>query len=168
MIRGMTELAVLELTGASLHIRRAVAADVPRMVALMRDDPVGATRDGLLGAVDLTPFLAAFAAIDANPSALLVVGEVDGLVVAMAQLTVLQSLGRGGVRRGEVESVRVAADWQGRGVGTAILRWVCDEARRRGCVLAQLTSDKRRVDAIRFYEQFGFHATHEGLKLIFD
>ncbi|MFN8629110.1 MAG: GNAT family N-acetyltransferase [Chloroflexota bacterium] len=70
----------------------------------------------------------------------------------MAQLTVLQSLGRGGVKRGEVESVRVAADWQGRGVGTALLQWVCDEARRRGCVLAQLTSDKRRVDAIRFYE----------------
>ena len=138
------------------------------MVDLMRDDPVGAARDGLLGAVDLAPFRAAFEAISANPSALLVVGEVDGLVVGMAQLTVLQSLGRGGARRGEIESVRVAADWQRRGVGSAILGWVCAEARRRGCVLAQLTSDKRRADAIRFYEAIGFRATHEGLKLTFD
>jgi GNAT superfamily N-acetyltransferase len=164
----MAILAEIPLNSSMLAIRRATPDDVPRLVDLLRDDPVGAQRDGLVGDVDLAPFRTAFAAIDANPRALLVVAEVDGLVVGMAQLTELQSLGRGGVKRGEVESVRVAADWQGRGVGTALLGWVCDEARRRGCVLAQLTSDKRRVDAIRFYEQFGFRATHEGLKLIFD
>jgi GNAT superfamily N-acetyltransferase len=168
MIGIMTPLAQIDLDGFQLDIRRAAADDVPRMVALMRDDPVGAARDHLEGDVDLAPFRAAFASIEANPRALLVVAEVADLVVGMAQLTELQSLGRGGVKRGEVESVRVAADWQGRGIGTALLEWARDEAKRRGCVLLQLTSDKRRVDAIRFYEQFGFHATHEGLKLIFD
>jgi GNAT superfamily N-acetyltransferase len=164
----MEPLARLELDGLTLEIRRAVADDVPRLVGLLRDDPVGAARDGLEGDIDLAPFRDAFAAIQANPRALLVVAEVGGLVVGMAQLTELQSLGRGGVKRGEVESVRIAAEWQGRGIGTALLDWICDEARRRGCVLAQLTSDKRRVDAIRFYENAGFNATHEGLKRIFD
>jgi len=143
-------------------IRRAVEADVAAVAALLADDGIGAGRES---ADDLAPYLAAFAAVDADPSELLVVAERDGAVVGTLQLSLLPGLSRRGALRAQIEGVRVAGTARGAGLGETLLRWAVDEARRRGCALVQLTSDARRTEAHRFYQRLGFEASHLGYKL---
>jgi GNAT superfamily N-acetyltransferase len=93
------------------------------------------------------------------------VAEEEGRVVATLQRTFVPSLTHRGGERAQVEGVRVAASHRGRGTGRSLLGWVVERARERGCRMVQLTTDKRRPDALRFYESLGFEATHEGMKL---
>ncbi len=156
-------LAVLPAGDREVVLRRAVRADVPGIVHLLADDVIGAGREG---GRDLAGYSAAFEAVDADPAHLLVVLEADGAVGGTMQLTFLPGLSRGGALRCQVEAVRVATRLRGLGVGEAMLRWGIEESRRRGCALVQLTTDKRRSDAQRFYaERLGFVRSHEGLKL---
>ncbi|MGY1633070.1 GNAT family N-acetyltransferase [Geodermatophilus sp. SYSU D01186] len=143
-------------------LRRAVAEDLPAIVTLLTDDPLGRHREG----ADLEPYRRAFAAVDADPAHLLLVvtQEPACAVVGTLQLTVLPGLSRGGATRLQVEGVRVRADHRGSGLGTAVLEWALAEGRRRGCALVQLTTDTSRPDALRFYERLGFAASHVGLK----
>ncbi|MFD7655817.1 GNAT family N-acetyltransferase [Actinosynnema sp. NPDC059797] len=145
-----------------MDIRRATEADLPAVVALLADDVLGAHRES---PGDLTPYRTAFAAIDADPSELLVVAVRGEEVVGTLQLSFLPGLSRGAALRAQVEGVRVARSARGGGLGERLVRWALDEARSRGCALVQLTSDKSRTDAHRFYEGLGFAATHEGYKL---
>ena len=155
-------MVLAELPGATL--RRATAADVPAIVALLAADQLGATRDG---GEDLAPYERAFAALDADPAQLLAVAAAPGgAVVGTFQLTIIPGLARRGASRAQIEAVRVRADHRDRGLGGAMMAWAIGEARRRGCALVQLTTDKRRADAHRFYERLGFTASHEGLKLM--
>jgi len=146
-------------------LREAVAEDVPVIVELLADDQLGATRDGIAHAEDLAPYLQAFEAIDADPAHLLVVATADGEVVGTMQVSFIPGLARRGALRAQIEAVRVRASRRDRGVGAAMVRWAVDEARRRDCALVQLTTDKSRVDAHRFYRRLGFAASHEGFKL---
>ncbi|WP_299037804.1 GNAT family N-acetyltransferase [uncultured Pseudokineococcus sp.] len=151
------------------RVRRAVSDDVPALVALLADDVLGATREsGDPAPHDLAPYERAFAAVDADPAHLLVVAEVDGEVAGTLQLTVLPGLSRRGALRAQVEGVRVAAAHRSSGLGSALVTWAADEARRRGCALLQLTTDARRVDAHRFYERLGFERSHVGFELPLD
>jgi GNAT superfamily N-acetyltransferase len=143
-------------------LRRARDADVPALVRLLADDPLGAGREAV---TDLEPYRRAFALVDADPAHLLVVAVDGKQVVATLQLSFLPGLSRRGALRGQVEAVRVRADHRGRGVGAAMFGWAIEEARRRGCALVQLTTDASREDARRFYEGLGFVASHTGLKL---
>ena len=150
--------------GASARLRRAAPDDLAVLVAMLVDDPVSAARED---DTDLGPYASALAEIDLDPHQLLVVAEMDGQVVGMLQLTVIPGLARHGARRGQLETVRVAASHRCQGLGTALVTWAAGEARERGCALVQLTSDKHRTDAHRFYDRLGFDATHEGYKLVF-
>jgi GNAT superfamily N-acetyltransferase len=153
---------VLELPdGRDLGLRRAQVADVPAIVRLIVEDQISAARES----ADLAPYEGAFRRIDADPAQLLLAAVVDGEVAGTLQLTVIPGLSRVGALRGQVEAVRVRADLRGRGIGEAMVRWAVEEARRRGCALVQLTTDKRRTDAHRFYARLGFTASHEGFKL---
>ena len=145
-----------------LVIRRATAADVGPIVTMIADDQLGATREST---ADLTPYLAAFAQIDADPNQLLVVAERNDEVIGTLQLTIIPGLSRRGSTRGLIEAVRVAAPARGSGLGTTLIKWAVEESRARGCTLVQLTSDKTRTDAHRFYTNLGFENTHEGFKL---
>lgn len=107
----------------------------------------------------------AFEQIDADPRNELIVADHGGSVVGTCELTFIPSLSRRGTQRMTIEAVRVRGDLRGRGVGRAMMGWALDRARERGCRLAQLTTDKRRADAHRFYASLGFTATHEGMKL---
>jgi GNAT superfamily N-acetyltransferase len=143
-------------------VRRAVADDVAAIVSLIADDQIGQDRDG----GDLSPYMKAFAAIDANPSQLLVVvTDTAGVIVAAPQLTFILGLARRGGLRAQIEAVRVSQQLRGQGIGAALLAWAIQEASRRGCALVQLTSDKRRYEAHRFYGRLGFIASHDGFKL---
>jgi GNAT superfamily N-acetyltransferase len=140
--------------------RSATEADVPAIVALLADDMIGAGREG-----ESDRYLAAFRAIDADPRNQLVVADIDGEVAGTLQLTYIPGLSRMGAERAQIEAVRVASAHRSRGLGREMVVWALDQAKQRGCALVQLTSDKRRSDAIRFYASLGFEATHEGLKL---
>ncbi|WP_166385514.1 GNAT family N-acetyltransferase [Catellatospora methionotrophica] len=145
-----------------LEIRRATLADVPVIVAMLADDPLGATREG--DPAD-PAYARAFALLDADPHQLLAVAERDGQVVGTLQLTVIAGLSRRGMSRALIEAVRVRADQRGHGTGRQLIQWAIDRARAEGCGLVQLTTDRSRTDAHRFYEGLGFAATHVGMKL---
>jgi GNAT superfamily N-acetyltransferase len=141
-------------------IRRATRTDLPALVALLADDPLGAARES----ADPAAYERAFAAVDADEHQLLVCAEEGGEVVGTLQLTVIPGLSRGGMLRGQIEAVRVRADHRGSGLGRRLVEWAVDEARRRGCGLVQLTTDRSRTDAHRFYAALGFVDSHRGFK----
>ncbi|WP_422631779.1 GNAT family N-acetyltransferase [Pseudokineococcus basanitobsidens] len=145
-------------------MRRAVAADVPAVVALLADDPLGAGREDT-GPGAVPGYLRAFAAVDADPCQELLVAEDDGEVVATLQVAHLAGLSRRGAVRTQLEAVRVARRHRSRGLGTALVRWVVEDARRRGSAVVQLTSHASRQDAHRFYARLGFTASHVGMKV---
>jgi GNAT superfamily N-acetyltransferase len=138
---------------------------VPAIVALIAADQLGATRDGVRDEADLAAYTAAFRAIDLDPAHLLLVADSGGEIVGTMQLSFLPGLARRGALRAQIEAVRVAPSTRGSGLGAAMMAWAIEEARRRGCALVQLTSDKSRTDAHRFYQRLGFAASHEGMKL---
>ncbi|MET9526673.1 GNAT family N-acetyltransferase [Streptomyces coeruleorubidus] len=145
-----------------LEIRPATADDVPAIVGMLADDPLGAQRES---PDDLTPYLAALERLSADPNQRLVVAVREGRIVGTLQLTIIPGLSRRGATRSIIEGVRVHADERGSGLGTQLIEWAIDESRRQGCQLVQLTSDNTRTDAHRFYERLGFTASHTGFKL---
>jgi GNAT superfamily N-acetyltransferase len=159
--------------------RDARREDVPMIVAMLADDFLGAAREASRGAgagdgsaaaggaaAELDEaYWTAFDQIESDPRNRLIVAESDGRVAGTLQLTLLPGLSRHGMLRAQIEAVRIAAWTRGQGIGRQMITWAVTEARRGGCGVVQLTSDKRRADAIRFYESLGFEPSHEGLKL---
>jgi GNAT superfamily N-acetyltransferase len=162
----MRTLGILRTTSGTVTLREAVVDDVPSLVELLAADQLGSARESADSVEGLAPYVRAFEAIDADPAHLLVVADADGRVVATLQLSFIPGLARRGALRAQIEAVRVHADRRGSGIGGAMIAWAIDEARRRGCALVQLTSDKQRAEAHRFYSALGFTASHEGFKLI--
>ncbi|WP_346535712.1 GNAT family N-acetyltransferase [Micromonospora sp. DPT] len=141
--------------------REAVRADLPAVIALLADDVLGKARD--FTEVD-EAYERAFADISADPRNHLIVADEAGELVGCMQITYIPGLGRHGAERSLIESVRVRSDLRGRGLGRRMMEWAVDQARQRGCALVQLTTDKTRADAHRFYRSLGFVASHEGMK----
>lgn len=151
----------------SITFRDARRHDVAAIVAMYADDGLGANREHPQLPLDQR-YLAAFAAINADPRHRLIVGEVGGLVVATLQLSFIPQLTHVGTERAQIEAVRVAATARGQGVGGQLVAWAIEESRRHGCGMIQLTTNTARDDARRFYESLGFVATHHGMKLALD
>ncbi|MFD9405581.1 GNAT family N-acetyltransferase [Streptomyces sp. NPDC059989] len=145
-----------------LAIRPATEADLPAIVAMLADDPLGATRES---PEDLTPYLAALKRLTEDPNQHLVVAVRADRVVGTLQLTIVPGLSRKGSTRSIIEGVRVHADERGSGLGTRFIAWAVEKSRAENCDLVQLTSDATRTDAHRFYERLGFAASHVGFKL---
>lgn len=147
---------------SDLDIRPAALTDLPAVVAMLADDPLGAERES---PDDLAPYRSAFRRLADDPNQHLVVAVRDARVVGTLQLTIVPGLSRRGATRSIIEGVRIHADERGTGLGTQLIQWAVDESRRQGCRLVQLTSDASRSDAHRFYERLGFSASHVGFKL---
>lgn len=148
---------------AGLAIRRANRDDLPAIVALLADDPLGAGRER----ADLplaAGYGAAFDAIERDPDCELLVACRGGRVVGTMQLGFTPGLSRQGASRATIEAVRVAAAERSQGIGRAMIEWAMERARARGCAVVQLTTDRSRVNAHRFYERLGFVASHLGMK----
>ncbi|WP_347311482.1 GNAT family N-acetyltransferase [Defluviimonas sp. SAOS-178_SWC] len=143
-----------------IRFREATRDDVRAVLALLTDDALGAAREG----TDLAPYLAAFDAMKAEGGNTLIVGEKDGRIVATYQLTLISGLSLRASRRAQVESVRVATDMRGQGIGEAMFADAEARARAAGCRLMQLTMNATRRDARRFYERLGFTPSHIGFK----
>jgi GNAT superfamily N-acetyltransferase len=146
---------------ANVEIRRAVADDIPAIVEMLADDPLGATRER----PGDPAYEAAFREIDADPRQALVVAVEGKEVVGTLQLTFIPGLSRAGATRALIEAVRVRSDHRGTGLGAQLAKWAIDTARTRGAAIVQLTTDATRKDAHRFYERLGFKPTHIGMKL---
>ncbi|WP_330335091.1 GNAT family N-acetyltransferase [Streptomyces sp. NBC_00536] len=144
-----------------LDIRPATEADLPDIVAMLADDPLGATRES---PDDLTPYVAALKRLIDDPNQHVVVAVRGDRVVGTLQLTVIPGLSRKGSTRSVIEGVRVHADERGGGLGTRFIEWAIEKSRAENCQLVQLTSDVTRTDAHRFYERLGFAASHVGFK----
>lgn len=140
----------------------AIADDVPAIVRLLADDPLGAGRET---APDDPSYEQAFAQIDADPQQVLVVAWVGGEVVGCLQLTFIPGLSHAGATRAQVEGVRVAPSHRSRGLGEQMLRWCAEYSRGRGARMLQLTTNASRTRAHGFYERLGYVASHVGMKL---
>lgn len=140
--------------------REARAEDVMAVVGLLRDDALGAAREG----AEQGHYEAAFDAMQAESGNNLIVGEVEGRIVATYQLTFVTGLSLRAARRAQIESVRVSSDLRGQGMGEAMLGDAETRARAAGCSLMQLTMNANRIDSARFYERLGFVGSHIGYK----
>jgi GNAT superfamily N-acetyltransferase len=164
----MPFLLTSDVDGGTFRLRHALRVDLPAIVGLLADDSLGSGRERTK---DLAPYERAFDAIDADPSHLLIVGELlpagagEAEVVATFQLSFLPGISRQGAWRSQIEGVRVADSLRGQGIGNMMVQWAIEESRRRSCALMQLTTHKTRAAAHRFYERLGFEASHEGMKL---
>jgi GNAT superfamily N-acetyltransferase len=148
-----------------LIFRRATEADVPVIVKLLADDMLGSSRE-TLGAESLPQYLDAFRVIDADANQFLLVVDDGREIVGTLQLTFIAGLARGGLKRGLVEAVRVAGDRRGEKIGEAMFAWVLEKCRLEKCGIVQLTTDKSRTDAHRFYDRLGFEPSHIGYKMM--
>jgi GNAT superfamily N-acetyltransferase len=143
--------------------REATRADVPVIVRLLADDPLGATRESP-GEVIPGAYFDAFDAIDNDPNNAIIVAEIDGAIAGTLQLTYIPGLTYTGGERAQIEGVRIAAEHRGRGVGQVLVGWAIEAARERGCRVVQLTTDRQRPEAVRFYQKIGFRPSHMGMK----
>jgi ribosomal protein S18 acetylase RimI-like enzyme len=143
-------------------VRSATREDVPAIVQMLADDHLGAKRERV---DDLPAYLRAFDAIAADPGNELLVAVRDDEVIGCLQLTMIPGMSRVGMRRAQIESVRVSRRHRGARVGEQLVMDAVARARAAGCGMLQLTSDVSRVDARRFYERLGFEASHIGMKL---
>ena len=145
-------------------VRQATADDVPAVVALLADDPLGQQRERVGASLD-ADYAAAYAMIAADPNQYLVVSLIGDAIIGCLQISFIPGLTRRGSLRGQIEGVRIADGWRGRGYGRQLLTWAIDTCRQRGCRLVQLTSDRSRDDAQRLYKSLGFAKSHDGFKL---
>ncbi|MDH3712510.1 MAG: GNAT family N-acetyltransferase, partial [Gammaproteobacteria bacterium] len=152
---------------SDLIFRPAQAADLPQLVAMLADDPLGTARECLSEPLPQA-YAAAFSAIEDDPNNELTAAWCDDRIVAMLQLTFIPYLTHQGSWRALIEGVRVHKDYRSHGIGKSLLSWAIERARQRNCGIVQLTTDKARPDALRFYRQLGFQASHEGMKLHLD
>ncbi|MEM7425685.1 MAG: GNAT family N-acetyltransferase [Pseudomonadota bacterium] len=152
------------MNAENVSFRKAARADLEEIIAILADDELGQSRED--PSVPLSEdYVAAFGAIDTDPNQLLAVAVIAGKIAGTLQLTFIPGLSRHGSWRGQIEAVRIARARRGSGLGHAMFEWAIERCRERRCRLVQLTTDKTRPDAHRFYEQLGFTASHEGYKL---
>lgn len=147
-----------------VEIRRAERGDLAAIIALLADDMLGQARE-LVSDPLADHYLAAFQAIEKDPNQFLAVMIDVGEVVGTLQLSFIPGLSRRGARRAQIEAVRIASKRRGERLGEQLFEWAIAECERRGCALVQLSSDRERPEAHRFYERLGFEPTHIGYKL---
>lgn len=145
-------------------IRDATEEDIGAIAALSIAGTVEPARYPPLDLSD-PGYLIAFKAIDADPNHRLIVADLEGEVIGCMQISFIPGIPGGGAWRGQLENVHVHSDFRGQGIGAMMTQWAIALCRDRGCDRVQLTSNKKRKDAHRFYERLGFEATHQGFKL---
>lgn len=147
-----------------LNFRKAVENDLIALVEMLADDELGAKREDTSLPLN-EAYLQAFNAIILDPNNKLMIVECEKSIVGMLQLTFIPYLTHTGSWRCLIEGVRVHKNFRGQGLGSCFIEWAVEEAKKKGCSIIQLTTDKKRPNAIRFYEKLGFYASHEGMKM---
>lgn len=148
----------------TVQFSKACFDDLPAIITLLADDTLGQNRESATSTV-APEYIAAFNEISSDANNELIVGKIDNKVIAVLQITFIPNLTLKGTKRAQIEGVRVSSSLRGQGIGKHLFEYAFDCAKARGCKLVQLTTNKARPDAFRFYEGLGFKATHEGFKL---
>lgn len=144
-----------------MKIREATESDLSGIAALLADDGLGRGRES----TDPKVYQEAFDRMQSQQGNVYLVADEEGEPIACLQYTVIHGLSRAGASRAQIEGVRVSAAHRGKGLGEAMMQAAIERARADGCTLVQLTTDRSREDAHRFYERLGFVASHHGMKL---
>ncbi len=152
---------------SEINIREANSDDLPSIIQLLADDPLGAQREDSTMPSN-TLYLKAWDNISKNSNSEIFVVEDQGKVIGVAQLDYLQYLTYQGGRRAQIEGVRVHQEYRNKGIGKKLFQFLIEEARQNYCHLVQLTTDITRSDALKFYESLGFVQSHIGMKLHFE
>ena len=152
---------------SAMKLRLARREEIPAIVTMLADDGIGKSREDASEPLPQS-YYDAFDEMAKDPNNRLLVAQQDGEIVGTLQITFIRGLSRRGAKRAQIEAVRVAASHRGKGLGREIFVAAIALARKEGCSLVQLTTDKKRADAHRFYENLGFVASHEGMKLALD
>lgn len=147
-----------------LGYRKAIESDLKRIVQLLQEDDLGATREHLTEILD-PRYVEAFHLIDRDPQQYLMVVEQEKEIIATCHLTIMPSLTFTGSTRMQIEAVRVAASMRGQKIGEKMMQEAIEYGRLKGVSIIQLTTNKKRPRAKQFYERLGFEASHEGMKL---
>ncbi|WP_163103424.1 GNAT family N-acetyltransferase [Peribacillus alkalitolerans] len=149
---------------SEIKFRIATEQDLDGIVEMLSDDALGRERERYEQPLP-DSYKIAFQAITSDPNNELVVACYGNEVIGVQQITFTPYITHQGGWRATIEGVRTSSSVRGKGIGTELIRWGIQRARERGCHLVQLTTDKKREDALRFYERIGFKASHEGLKM---
>ncbi len=147
-----------------MEFREAAKEDLKAIIDLYADDALGTTREAPGEPID-SSYIKAFEHISDDPNNRVYVLAKGAEIVATIQYTVIPHLCRKGVKRAQLEAIRVHKNYRGQGIGEKLVQFTIDIAKKDGCSLVQLTTDKTRVDAHRFYENLGFTGSHLGMKL---
>jgi GNAT superfamily N-acetyltransferase len=151
-----------------MNFRKAIIGDVPYIVQMLSMDKLGEMREDYRDPLP-EKYYDAFKRIDSDKNQeLIVVENVDKSIIGTLQLSFIQYLTYQGGIRAQIEAVRIREDKRGKGIGEHMFKWAIHRASDRGAHLLQLTADKKRPEAIKFYEKLGFTASHEGMKLHFN
>ncbi len=150
----------------SLQYRKAVFKDLPKIIEMLADDALGQTREKSTPSLDKLDkrYIDAFYRIDADANQYLMIVMQGDKTVGTCHLTFMPSLTHLGSTRMQIEGVRVASAYRGQNIGQWMIQSSVEIARNNNASLVQLTTDKKRPDAIQFYERLGFKTTHEGMK----
>ncbi|OAB26604.1 GNAT family acetyltransferase [Paenibacillus macquariensis subsp. defensor] len=147
-----------------VNFRIATANDLIKIVQMLADDELGRMRERYETPLPES-YLKAFESIDSDPNNELIIACLGEEIVGVQQITFTPYITHQGSWRATIEGVRTASSERGKGIGSKLILWAIERAKERGCHIIQLTTDKKREDALRFYERLGFEATHEGLKM---
>lgn len=149
-----------------MNFRKANAEDLPAIVRLLADDELGSQRERYVEPLP-ADYYEAFSEIEAQVGNQIILAMDGQAVIGCLQLTIIPGLSRQGMKRAQIEGVRIDQRYRGKGIGEGLLKEAIAIAKFEKCGLVQLTTDKQRDDACRFYKRLGFYASHEGMKLIF-
>ncbi|MEY8755843.1 N-acetyltransferase family protein [Peribacillus frigoritolerans] len=144
--------------------RNATAKDLSEIVRMLAEDALGRERERYENPLPES-YLKAFESIDADENNELIVACLGEEIVGVQQITFTPYITHQGGWRATIEGVRTASTERGKGIGSKLIQYAIDRAKKRGCHIIQLTTDKKREEALRFYERLGFKATHEGMKM---
>ncbi|WP_421763078.1 GNAT family N-acetyltransferase [Ekhidna sp.] len=149
-----------------MNIRKAIETDIPAIVSLLASDALGSERENYTLPIPES-YIKAFQNITSNSNQYLIVVEDADEIIGTAQLSLIPYMTYQGGIRAQIEAVRIKSDRRGSGIGEQLFKWMISKAKDKGAHLIQLTTDKKRPEALRFYEKIGFLASHEGLKMHF-
>jgi len=151
-----------------MNFRKATENDVSTIVAMIADDELGKKRENIQNPLP-KEYLKAFVKINSDKNQeLIVVEDENSEIIGTLQLSFIQYLTYQGGIRAQIEAVRIRKDQRGLGIGKTMFKWAIKRAKERNAHLLQLTTDKKRPKAIKFYQDLGFKATHEGMKIHFE
>jgi len=149
-----------------IKIKQAQESDLDSIIEMIADDALGAKREQYIQPLPES-YKTAFDAIRGNSNAKLIVAKEKERVIGIAQIDFITYLTYQGGTRAQIEGVRVHKNYRSQGIGKLLFEYLINLAKERGCHMVQLTTNKERTDAFRFYENFGFVNSHDGFKLFF-